>query len=1382
MKRTKIVTAVTIALALGLAQNPAEAQVFPSKFSLGSLDGSNGFRANGVNINDYSGRSVSAVGDINGDGIDDLLIGADGVGTGSSYVVFGKSTAFDAMLELSSLDGTNGFRLDEGGIGRAVSAAGDVNGDGIDDMLIGDRKAGPNGRNTGSSYVVFGKSTAFAATLDLSSLDGTSGFRLDGQGIDDFSGTVVSDAGDVNGDGLADLLIGAENADPNGSSSGSSYVVFGKSSAFTATLDLSTLDGTTGFRLDGVATDDLSGSAVSAAGDVNGDGFGDLLIGAKDADPNGDSSGSSYVVFGKSSAFTATFDLSTLDGTTGFRLDGVAADDLSGNAVSAAGDINNDGFDDLLIGAKDADPNGDSSGSSYVVFGKNSPFNATLNLSTLDGTTGFRLDGVAAGDESGNAVSEAGDVNGDGIDDLLIGAPGTDQNGGNAGSSYLVYGNNSGFSATLDLSTLDGTNGFTLEGPTGNDRTGTTVSAAGDVNNDGIDDLLFGVNRDQPNGNSSGSTYVVFGRVTEFNSDSIDFGDVFVDQNSGTQSITVENTGTVNLNIDSLDISGINSGDFALTNDNCSSQVIAPASTCIFDVELTPSALGARDAQLDIQSIPPSSSLPLSGDGVQSGVALMPDNLDFGDTLVGQTSDVQNVSIENTGTGNLAVGSLSFSGSNAVDFALTNDDCSNQLIAPQETCSFDVSINPSALGLRSAQVDIPSNAPSISDVLPVSGNGVQSGVGMMPSSLDFGGLLVGQPSATQSVSIENTGTGNLELGSLSFSGSSAVDFALTNDVCSNQLVAPQATCSFDVSLTPSAAGTRSAQVDIPSNAPSSSDVLPVSGNGLQPAVGIMPGNLDFNGVTIGQTSAVQSVSIENTGNIDLNIGSLSISGSNSSDFVMTSDLCSNQLIVPQATCSIEVELSPSVIGSSSAQVDIPSNAPSSSDVLPMSGNGLQVELYVNANAVSGGDGQSWVTAFNNLQDALAIGISGMEIWVAQGVYYPDVGGVNGNDDRMAAFQLKDGVSVYGGFIGTETELSQRNPELNVTVLSGDIEQDDINLDGNNILEDRLDSVGSNSYQVVYGSLVDTSSVFSGFTITAGQSDGSDSLGYGAGMYCGNDATGPSIIESTFIGNYSQLGGAGTFGCSQNVRDSKFINNYSNDLAMIYASGGYYENVLFQGNTALGETGALLNETGPMTIVNSKFISNQSVTGNGGALFTFSEITLENVLFSGNKSGRQGGALYLEEGITASLTNVTMTGNHAVELGGAIRIPSTATLNLRNSIIWNNNDSTSDTTATSSINLNGGNYSQTNSLVQNFGTDGVGNLDEDPLFRIDSNPSTAPTTDGNARLMTVSIAIDAGDDTAVTTMFDLDGEERIQGAAVDMGAYEFVDLIYTNGFE
>ncbi len=203
--------------------------------------------------------------------------------------------------------------------------------------------------------------------------------------------------------------------------------MFGKASGFAATMDLPSLDGSNGFRFDG------GGFMVSNAGDVNGDGFDDVIVNASDY-------GTKYsaVVFGKSSDFSAAFDLSSLDGSNGFRFDG------AGVIASSAGDINGDGFDDLIFGDPYADPSGSGfAGASYVVFGKASGFGATLDPANLDGA-GFYLASVAAGDDLGRAVSSAGDVNGDGFDDLMLGAAGADPNGEKSGSSYVVLGGNFG--------------------------------------------------------------------------------------------------------------------------------------------------------------------------------------------------------------------------------------------------------------------------------------------------------------------------------------------------------------------------------------------------------------------------------------------------------------------------------------------------------------------------------------------------------------------------------------------------------------------------------------------------------------------------------------------------------------------------------------------------------------------------------------------------------------------------------------------------------------------------------------------------------------------------------------------------------------------------
>ncbi len=475
-------------------------------FNLSSLDGTNGFRMDGEAEDDRLGSSISSAGDINGDGFDDVIIGAPSANesayyspSGTSYVVFGKAFGFDPTLNLTSLDGSNGFRMDGfeyGMLGLSVSNAGDVNGDGLDDLIIGAPFTDSNGGRYGTAYVVFGKDSGFGARLSLS-LNGSNGFYLPGLFSYHYVGLSVSSAGDVNGDGFDDVII---------DSSYYSSVVFGKAGGFDARMEVSNLDGNNGFRLIG------KGTEVSGAGDVNGDGLDDVIVGEWRADPNGTRSGSSYVVFGKVSGFDAELSLSSLDGNNGFRMDGVAAGDYLGRSVSNAGDINGDGFDDLIVGAPGADPIRERSGSSYVVFGKDSGFDAAVNLSTLDGNNGFRLDGTAEFNFSGDSVSNAGDVNGDGFDDLIVGAPGADPNGMYSGSSYVVFGRASSFSAAINLSSLDSTDGVRLDGVAGGDYSGRSVSSAGDVNGDGFDDLIVGAPGADPNGIYSGSSYVIFGR------------------------------------------------------------------------------------------------------------------------------------------------------------------------------------------------------------------------------------------------------------------------------------------------------------------------------------------------------------------------------------------------------------------------------------------------------------------------------------------------------------------------------------------------------------------------------------------------------------------------------------------------------------------------------------------------------------------------------------------------------------------------------------------------------------------------------------------------------------------------------------------------------
>ena len=333
---------------------------------------------------DQFGRSVSGAGDVNGDGFADLIVGASGDDNNGSYS--GSARVF------SGLDGSvlHTFLGDAAGdrFGRSVSGAGDVNGDGFDDLIVGAYGDDDNGSSSGSARV-------------FSGVDGSVLHTFLGDAAGDYFGSSVSGAGDVNGDGFDDLIVGAFGDDDNGSNSGSARVFSG-------------VDGSVLHTFLGDAAGDRFGRSVSEAGDVNGDGFDDLIVGAYGDDDNGSFSGSARVFSG-------------VDGSVLHTFLGDATADFFGTSVSGAGDVNGDGFADLIVGADGDDDNGTYSGSARVFSG-------------VDGSVLHTFLGDAAGDRFGRSVSGAGDVNGDGFDDLIVGAYGDDDNGSSSGSARVFSG------------------------------------------------------------------------------------------------------------------------------------------------------------------------------------------------------------------------------------------------------------------------------------------------------------------------------------------------------------------------------------------------------------------------------------------------------------------------------------------------------------------------------------------------------------------------------------------------------------------------------------------------------------------------------------------------------------------------------------------------------------------------------------------------------------------------------------------------------------------------------------------------------------------------------------------------------------------------------
>jgi hypothetical protein len=310
---------------------------------------------------DNFGRSVSGAGDVNNDGFDDLIVGAiyddnNGADSGSARVFSGATGAIFYTFLGDSAGDT---------FGQSVSGAGDVNNDGFADFIVAAPFDANNGSNSGSARVFSGATGAILYTFN-------------GDSADDNFGTSVSGAGDVNNDGFADLIVGAFADDNNGTDSGSARVFSGATGAILYTFN-------------GDSTGDNFGISVSGAGDVNNDGRADLIVGANLDDNNAADSGSARVFSGSTGVILSTFN-------------GDSANDRFGCSVSGAGDVNNDGFDDLIVGAFADDNNGSNSGSARVFSGATGAILSTFNGDSAEDQFGISVSG--AGDVNNDGFDD----------------------------------------------------------------------------------------------------------------------------------------------------------------------------------------------------------------------------------------------------------------------------------------------------------------------------------------------------------------------------------------------------------------------------------------------------------------------------------------------------------------------------------------------------------------------------------------------------------------------------------------------------------------------------------------------------------------------------------------------------------------------------------------------------------------------------------------------------------------------------------------------------------------------------------------------------------------------------------------------------------------
>jgi len=449
---------------------------------------------------DHAGASVGAAGDVNGDGLRDLIIGAPwnsevGSYSGEVYLVFGRPIGWNALTDLSQADASFRGEYASDEAGGAVSGAGDVNGDGLDDVLVGAVK-GNNGSNldTGKVYLVLGSSGAWYDDISLSQVDDT----FVGEVEDDKLGWDAVGAGDVNGDGLDDLWMSAPYNDEAASDAGQVYLMLGDAALYGGFVDVGNADAS----YQGEASNDRVGR-IAGGGDLDGDGFDDLLVGSATNDEANSNAGQVYVIFGRETGWYP--DQTLADADASFH--GVEVNDEAGYSVAVAGDVNGDGFDDILIGAKYADVLATSAGAAYLVLGSDSGW--AQDLSVLDADASFA--GMVADDRAGHRVAGAGDVDGDGFDDMLVSAPTSDEGGVDAGQIYVIMGRDGAWSmdVPLDLAAAG-----SMIGQGDDDYLG-TVAGLGDVDGDGRSDMLFGSLYSDVGGLRAGEAYLIRGFTCE---------------------------------------------------------------------------------------------------------------------------------------------------------------------------------------------------------------------------------------------------------------------------------------------------------------------------------------------------------------------------------------------------------------------------------------------------------------------------------------------------------------------------------------------------------------------------------------------------------------------------------------------------------------------------------------------------------------------------------------------------------------------------------------------------------------------------------------------------------------------------------------------------
>ena len=445
--------------------------------------------------------------------------------------------------------------------------------------------------------------------------------------------------------------------------------------------------------------------------------------------------------------------------------------------------------------------------------------------------------------------------------------------------------------------------------------------------------------------NLTGTGTPVPAPILSLSASSLTFASQQMNTTSGSQTVTLTNTGNATLNISSLGITGANSGDYAQTN-TCGSSVAANNGTCTISVTFTPTAIGTRTAAVSITDNATGSphSITLTGTGAGApAVSLSSSSLTFTSQQTNTTSASQPVTLTNTGNGVLNITSIGVTGANSGDYTQTNT-CGSSVPANNGTCTINVTFTPTATGTRTAAVTITDNATGSPQTITLTGTGTPPPapvVSLSVSTLTFTNQQINTASAAQTVTLTNTGNAALNITSIAVTGANSGDYAQTN-TCGSSVAANNGTCTISVTFTPTATGSRAASVTVTDNAAGSPHAITLTGTGTPPpapVVSLSTPSLTFVGQQVGTTSPAQTVTLTNTGNAVLNITSIGVTGTNIGDYAQT-NTCGSSVAANNGTCTISVTFAPTAAGTRTASVTVTDNAAGSPHAVTLSGNGL----------------------------------------------------------------------------------------------------------------------------------------------------------------------------------------------------------------------------------------------------------------------------------------------------------------------------------------------------------------------------------------------------------------------------------------------------------